>query len=184
MNLSLFASRWSPYVAGALVGVLAVLSVLVTTAIINKPKYLGASTTFVRVVGFVEQAVSAEHVAENAYFQKTKVKIDWQMMFVFGVFAGALISARLGKTSKFETVPPIWKQRFGDSPVIRAIGAFIGGVILIFGARLAGGCPSGHGMSGNMQLSVSGLIALVFFMVGGIVTARILYGAGGQSWNK
>ncbi|MCD6581222.1 MAG: YeeE/YedE family protein, partial [Desulfuromusa sp.] len=97
---------------------------------------------------------------------------------------GAMISSRMGKTSKLETVPPIWRERFGPNPVTRAIGAFIGGVILLFGARLAGGCPSGHGMSGNMQLSVSGLLALTCFIVGGVVTARILYGAEGQSWNK
>ncbi|MDX2493718.1 MAG: YeeE/YedE thiosulfate transporter family protein [Desulfuromusa sp.] len=184
MNLSLFASRWSPYIAGALVGILAVLSVLVTTIVIDKPKYLGASTTFVRVAGYAEKVITADHVAENTYFAKTKVKVDWQMLFVIGVFAGALISARLGKTFKFENVPPIWEQRFGSSSVVRAGGAFIGGVILLFGARLAGGCPSGHGLSGNMQLSVSGLLALVFFLVGGIVTARFLYGSGGQSWNK
>ncbi|MFK5926262.1 MAG: YeeE/YedE thiosulfate transporter family protein [Desulfuromusa sp.] len=150
MNFSLFASRWSPYIAGALVGVLAVLSVLVTTAVIEKPKYLGASTTFVRVVGFAEKIVAADHVAENVYFNAKKIKVDWQMLFVAGVFVGALISARMGKTSKFETVPPIWQQRFGSSSLVRAVGAFIGGLILMFGARLAGGCPSGHGLSGNM----------------------------------
>lgn len=184
MNLSLFASRWSPYIAGAIVGILAIASVLVTTAVLDKPKYLGASTTFVRVVGYAEKIVMADHVAENAYFTAKKVKVDWQMLFVVGVFVGAMISARMGKTSKLETVPPIWQERFGPNPVVRAIGAFIGGVILLFGARLAGGCPSGHGMSGNMQLSVSGLLALTCFIVGGVVTARILYGAEGQSWNK
>ncbi|MEA3362133.1 MAG: YeeE/YedE thiosulfate transporter family protein [Thermodesulfobacteriota bacterium] len=184
MNLSLFASRWSPYIAGALVGILAVLSVLVTSVVIDKPKYLGASTTFVRLAGYAEKVIVADHVAENTYFTKKKVKVDWQMLFVAGVFVGALISARMGKTYKVETVPEIWEQRFGSSSVIRAIGAFMGGVILLFGARLAGGCPSGHGMSGNMQLSVSGLLALVFFLVGGIVTARFMYGSGGQSWNK
>ena len=107
MNLSLFSSRWSPYLAGALVGILAVLSVVVTTAVLDKPKYLGASTTFVRAAGLVEQTVAAEHVAENAYFQAKKVKVDWQMLFVSGVFLGALISSRLGKTSKLETVPPM-----------------------------------------------------------------------------
>ncbi|PLY03450.1 MAG: YeeE/YedE family protein, partial [Desulfuromonas sp.] len=175
MKLSIFSSRWSPYVAGALVGVLAVLSVVVTTVVLDKPKYLGASTTFVRAGGLIEQAVAPDHVAENAYFVKTKIKIDWQMLFVVGVFAGALISSRLGKSSKIETVPPIWRERFGPSPVIRAVAAFGGGVILLFGARMAGGCPSGHGLSGNMQLSVSGLLALVFFLVGGIVAAKIIY---------
>lgn len=184
MNLSLFASRWSPYIAGALVGILAVLSVLVTTIILDKPKYIGASTTFVRAVGFVEKAISSEHVTQNAYFMSKKVKVDWQMLFVAGVFIGALISSRMGKTAKLETVPPIWQQRFGSSALVRAVGAFIGGIVLMFGARMAGGCPSGHGMSGNMQLSVSGLLALGCFLVGAIVTARIVYGAGGQSWNK
>lgn len=180
--MKLSASNWSPYLAGALVGVLAVLSVAVTTAVLDKPKYLGASTTFVRAAGLVEQSVAADHVANNTYFQAKKVKVDWQMLFVGGIFIGALFSARLGRTNKIETVPPIWEQRFGPSATVRAVGAFLGGIILMFGARLAGGCPSGHGLSGNMQLAVSGLLALVFFMVGGIVTARALY--GGQSWNK
>lgn len=171
---------WSPYVAGALVGLLAIASVLVTTVVLHKGKYLGASTTFVRGAGLVEQVVSPELVADNAYYQKTKVKVDWQMIFVVGIFVGAFVSARLGKTANSELVPPIWRSRIGSSAVIRAIGSFIGGAILIFGARLAGGCPSGHGMSGNMQLSLSSLIALIFFIVGGVITARIVYGKGGQ----
>jgi uncharacterized membrane protein YedE/YeeE len=44
------------------------------------------------------------------------------------------------------------------------------------GARLADGCPSGHGLSGIMQLSVSGLVALAFFFGAGVLTARFVYG--------
>ncbi|WP_321530056.1 YeeE/YedE thiosulfate transporter family protein [uncultured Desulfuromonas sp.] len=173
-------ASWSPYLAGALVGILAVLSVVVTTVVLDKGKYLGASTTFVRASGLIEQAVAPQHVADNAYFQSKKVKVDWQMLFVLGIFAGAFISSRLGGSAKSESVPPIWRERFGNSALKRGVGAFIGGAILLFGARMAGGCPSGHGLSGNMQLSVSSLLALVFFMVGGIITARLLYGKGGQ----
>ncbi|HNU71088.1 MAG TPA: YeeE/YedE family protein, partial [Thermodesulfobacteriota bacterium] len=42
---------WRPYIAGALLGVVATISVLVTTQILDKPQYLGASTTFVRAAG-------------------------------------------------------------------------------------------------------------------------------------
>lgn len=178
MKSMLSARRWSPYFAGALVGVLATVTVLVTTAILDKPKFLGASTTFVRVAGLAEQVVATEHVAANAYFLKTKIKVDWQMMVVAGIFLGAFLSARLGKSNKYETVPPIWKERFGDSTMLRGIAAFAGGAILLFGARLAGGCPSGHGLSGNMQLAFSGLLALVFFILSGVLTARLLYGRG------
>jgi hypothetical protein len=175
MNISLFAARWNPYLAGALTGILAILSVAVTTVMIDKTMYLGASTTFVRAAGYVEQAVIPDNVVTNEYFKKTSPKVDWQMMVVAGIFIGALISARLGRSAKLETVPPIWKERFGTSATLRGVGAFIGGMILMFGARLADGCPSGHGLSGNMQLAVSGLLALVFFMVGGIITAHLLY---------
>ena len=51
MLSTLFMKRWSPYIAGALVGILSTLTVILSTAILDKPKYLGASTTFVRVAG-------------------------------------------------------------------------------------------------------------------------------------
>jgi len=176
MKPVLSAKRWSPYLAGALVGILSTLTVLLTTSVLNKPQYLGASTTFVRVAGITEETLAPEHVVANEYFTKTKIKVDWQMMVVCGIFLGALLSARLGKSSLYETVPPIWKESFGDSVLLRGVAAFIGGAILLFGARLAGGCPSGHGLSGNMQLAVSGLLALVFFIISGVVTARFIYG--------
>jgi len=171
----LFRGRWNPYLAGALAGLLAVASVVVTTKVLSKTQYMGASTTFVRAAALIEQQFAKEHVARNEYFQMEKVKVEWQMLFVAGIFAGALISAVTGRTFKLEAVPEIWRQRFGTNPLIRAAGAFAGGAILIFGARMAGGCPSGHGLSGMMQLAVSGLAAMVFFMVGGIIAARIIY---------
>jgi hypothetical protein len=59
-----------PYVAGALAGVPATLSVIVSTEVLGKTQYLGASTTFVRAAGFVEQAVDPEHAKKNPYFLK------------------------------------------------------------------------------------------------------------------
>ena len=45
--------------------------------------------------------------------------------------------------------------------------------IMGFGARWAGGCTSGHGISGTMQMAVSSWVAAVCFFVGGIAVARI-----------
>jgi hypothetical protein len=78
---------WSPYAAGALAGLLLILSVLITG------KYFGASTTFVRAAGLIEQTVAPEKVAGMEYFIKEKVKIDWQFLFVVGVLFGSLASA-------------------------------------------------------------------------------------------
>jgi uncharacterized membrane protein YedE/YeeE len=56
----------------------------------------------------------------------------------------------------------------------RYIDAFLGGALILFGARLAGGCTSGHIISGITQLSVSGLIFGAAVFGGGILTARII----------
>jgi len=173
---------WNPYIAGALVGILAVASVLVTTQVLGKGKYLGASTTFVRGAGMIEQQVAPEHVAQNSYFANTRTQVDWQMMFVVGILLGAFIASTSDGSFRKEKIPPMWAERFPYGVWCRAAGAFIGGIIAIFGARLAGGCPSGHGLSGVMQLSLSGLIAMVGFMVGGIVVARAIYGGREYPW--
>lgn len=171
---------WSPYLAGMLAGLLAIFSVVVSVKMLGKPKYLGASTSFVRVAGMVEGQVNKSGVKDNAYYTKTKVKVDWQLMFLVGIFFGSLLSAAAGKTFNVEQVPPIWKERFGASAIKRAVFAFIGGLIAIMGVRMAGGCPSGHGLSGMMQLSLSGIIALFAFMISGFVTAAIVYKKRGK----
>ncbi|MBN1512916.1 MAG: YeeE/YedE family protein [Phycisphaerae bacterium] len=170
-----------PYVAGALAGVVAVLSVVVSTQLLGKPKYLGASTTFVRAAGLLERRVAPEHVEANTYYQSKQVKVDWQMMLVAGIFLGALAASLLDRSFKVEAVPPVWKERFGGKIGPRALGAFLGGIVAMFGARLAGGCPSGHGMSGLMQLSISGYLAMAGFFGAGVLVAHLVYRKGGAS---
>jgi hypothetical protein len=171
--------NWRPYIAGALVGVLATVSVVVTTKTLGKTQFLGASTTFVRGAGFIEQTVEPQHVKTNPYFIKEKVKLDWQFMLVVGIFIGALAAALIDGSFKLEAVPPVWRERFGGSVGLRAAGAFVGGIVAMFGARLADGCPSGHGLSGLMQLSVSGFISLACFFGAGVVMAALVYGGKG-----
>lgn len=166
---------WSPYLAGALVGLLAIISVWATTVLMGKTNYLGASTTFVRAAGLLERAVAPERVAANEYFTTSKVKVDWQFMLVSGIFLGALISSVTDRSFKWESVPPVWAKRFGNSPIIRAVGAVLGGIVAMVGARMADGCPSGHGLSGMMQFSVSSLAALCLFFGVGIAVAAMVY---------
>ena len=58
--------------------------------------------------------------------------------------------------------------------------AFAGfaGIVIAIGSRWAGGCTSGHGISGTLQLAVSSWLAAVCFFVGGIATALLLYRSG------
>ncbi len=163
---------WSPYLAGALTGVLIILSVWVTG------KYFGASTSFVRTAGMIEKVFNPERVAQMDYYISKTPKVEWQWMFVFGIMLGALVSSITSGSFKLQAVPDMWRAKFGDDIRKRAIYAFVGGIIAMFGARMAGGCPSGHGISGMLQLSISGYIALVCFFGLGLVIARIVYGGG------
>lgn len=165
-------SSWSPYLAGGLSGLVSIF------AVVTADKFLGASTTFVKTTGMIEQVFSPERVSVMDYFIKEAPKIDWQWMFVVGIFIGALISAATSKSFQWKAVPDMWAGRFGLSVPKRAIAAFVGGAVAMFGARLADGCPSGHGLSGSLQLAVSGLIALVCFFIGGMIMVRIIYGGG------
>lgn len=125
--------EWSPYVAGTLSGVLLVLSVWVAG------KYFGASTTFVRSAGMVEKVFAAERVGKMDYFLKELPKIDWQWMFVVGILIGSLISSTISGTFRWKSLPNMWETRFGPSPIKRGVVAFTGGLITMFGARLADG---------------------------------------------
>ena len=126
-------AEWSPYVAGALLGVVTWFSVL------TADKYVGVSTTFVRAIGMIENLFIPGHVASLPLFLKEKPLIDWQWMEVLGIFIGAFISARLSGDIRKTFVPPMWEKRFGSSRFKRWIVAFLGGAILMFGARMADG---------------------------------------------
>lgn len=175
MKLRTEDGGWSPYLAGALTGLLAIASVFATTKFMGKTNYLGASTTFVRAAGLLEKTVAPDRVSANEYFTKEKVRVDWQFMLVVGIFFGALISSLTDRSFKFESAPPTWRDRFGASIWKRAAGAFFGGIIAMMGARMADGCPSGHGLSGMMQLSASAFAALAVFFISGVIVANILY---------
>lgn len=125
---------WNPYLAGALSGLVSVVSVGVAG------HFLGASTTFVRMAGMIEKVVAPEHMATLDYFVKTAPKVDWQWMFVVGIFIGALIAALTSGSFKLQALPDMWQERFGgNSRGKRALFAFSGGTVAMFGARLADG---------------------------------------------
>ncbi|MFU8780682.1 MAG: YeeE/YedE thiosulfate transporter family protein [Kiritimatiellia bacterium] len=171
---------WNPYLAGALVGLLAIASAWATTAVSEsgRTSFLGASTTFVRTAGYVHRVIAPGRVAENPYYDKVKPRVDWQFMVVIGIFLGALIASLTDRSFQLEATPPVWRERFGASTGVRAVGAVLGGIVAMIGARLADGCPSGHGLSGLMQLSVSGFVALACFFGSGVVVAQLVFKGG------
>lgn len=161
---------WSPYLVGALIGLLSMLTFYFS----DKP--LGASTAYARVAGMLGKLVAPRHTESLKYYQDNKPSIDWEVMLVVGAIGGAFLAAWHGHELTQEWLPPMWEARFGaGSYALRVATALIGGVLMAFGARLAGGCTSGHGISGALQLSVGSWIALICFFVGGISAALLMF---------
>jgi hypothetical protein len=106
--------------------------------------------------------------------------IDWQVMLVVGLALGALTSSRLSGDRVTECVPSLWSWRFGDSKAVRYAAAFGSGAVMAFGARMAGGCTSGHGITGGLQLAVSSWVFFLATFAAGIATALALFGWEGR----
>jgi uncharacterized membrane protein YedE/YeeE len=158
---------WSPYAAGAGIGVLVCLSFLLS----DRP--LGVSTAYAKVSGLLEKAISRK-TAENEFYQETVPRVDWVLMILPGVIIGAFLSAILSGQFHLSCVPGLWETAFGTNAALRILTAFIGGVILAFGARWANGCTTGHSISGTSQLSLSGILFTVCFFLSGIAAAFML----------
>lgn len=163
---------WSPYVVGTGIGVLS------TVSIYSIGKTLGTSSTFVHIIGFIEGLLFPEYAHQSLYLQKIclgKALFDWQFALVLGLFIGAKISSTLFQSVQTNRIPPLWGKYFGQSFKKRAFFAFIGGVLILFGARLAGGCTSGKAISSGLQLGISAWIFIATLFITGIITANIFY---------
>lgn len=158
------------YLIGAGIGVLS----WVVFTVVNAP--IGITTALSEASGAAAMPIiGAEAVASNPYWAKTIPAWDYGTLFLVGTFLGALISALVTKTFKWEVVPSTWSERFGGKVMPRFVAAFIGGVLAMYGARLAGGCTSGHGISGSLQLAVSSWTFFLVMFASGVVTAKLLF---------
>jgi len=162
-------------VAGALLGLLLILA----TALVRP---IGVSTQYVVTDGIILHSAAPNVAESNEYFNQYGEKDDWSIgygwMLVIGMFVGGAISALATKHFRSRSnpsVPSMWGTEFGNSSPRRMTHAFIGGVLLLFGARLAGGCTSGHMISGISQLTIGSFLFGISIFASGIITARILY---------
>ena len=161
---------WSPYLVGGLIGVL----VLSTLALAGKK--IGASSAYAATAGMIGRLIAPRHIASLPYYRDNKPMVGWTFTIVVGAILGSFLGAWTGGELTGTYLQDMWVARFGsDSGWLRAFVALLGGALMAFGARMAGGCTSGHGISGTLQLAVSSWIAVVCFFIGGIAAAMLMY---------
>jgi len=151
--------------AGILLGV---LNVIAAHALMSH-RLIGASTAYPYVSGLLTG------LGDATYMQKIAEPGSWEMFFLFGALVGAFLASVIWKDFKVRLIPGRWQEVKGQSKPKRIFWAFSGGFLLLLGARLAGGCTSGHMLSGGMQLALSSLVFGAVVIVSFLTTGRLFY---------
>lgn len=147
---------------------LAILNVIVfSSSVANRP--IGASTSYPYVADLILG------VTNNHYFNTIKVPGNWELIFLAGAFIAGITISVIKKQFKLVLIYDNWKRYKGNSKINRIVWAYLGGFILIFGARMAGGCTSGHILSGGMQVAFSSLVFAAFVFAGLLFTGKMFY---------
>jgi len=151
---------------------LAVLNAIAFLEVLTN-RIIGASTAYPYVGDVITGNTGSD------YFSKIKGPGEWEVFFLAGAFISGIVISLFRKEFKITLIHSNWEKYKGNSVSKRIIWSFIGGFILIFGARMAGGCTSGHVLSGGMQLAVSSLVFAAFVFGGLLITGKYFYRSRG-----
>lgn len=167
--------------------------VFILAFVVMKP--IGVSTEYVVIDGIYEykknpniiykdENSKSGYSSTNAYLNKSDGSLAEHIMhpkyyglvFVLSIILGGLIGRITQKVKMIKQIPDFHSEsRFKEKPYLRYVLVFVSGLLMLVGARLAGGCTSGHMMSGIMQTSLSGYIfAFVVFSIA-IPTSLLIY---------
>lgn len=167
-------SPWMSWIyGGILLGLLNTFAVATYGA-------LGVSRNYVVFDGLVLRLFGSSYPETSSYLSGVPGVADWLLMLAAGMLIGGFLAALLKRGFNVRSVPPLWASRFGNSKAKRFSVAFLGGFLLLFGARIAGGCTSGLVLSGVGQLAIAGFVFGAAIFGAGVVTARLLY----RDWGR
>ena len=135
-----------------------------------------SSSGFVSLLKGILAPIFPDYIAQKEHYRIIPGPGSWLFAFVLGMAIGGYLGGlTLGKPVR--NVPLLWQRRFGNRPVVRYAASFLGGFLILFGARLAGGCTLGLFISGSTQLAVSGLYFGVVIFDVAMLTSRLVYGS-------
>jgi uncharacterized membrane protein YedE/YeeE len=164
----LHKEEWSQYAAGVLLGIVGILTVVIAHSL------LGASGGFENVAGYIGKAIDPKNVYFNFVMP---TGITYAVILLVGIFFGGMLGSLSSGTFKIRTMDDEqWKKAHGPQLWKRWLLLFLGGIIVEYAAGIAGGCTSGLAISGGMLLAPAAFLFVAGMFVGGIPTAKIVYG--------
>ncbi len=153
-------------------GILMAALLLFTFSVIGANRPIGASTYVPYFAGILFDLDPDKYT----YLKEIHNPGSWEGVFLLGVLAGSFFNAVfITKTFRFTIVPDAWKRYKNSSAASRLFWSFVSGFFLIIGARLAGGCTSGHFLSGVSQMAFSSMIFGAMVMASLIITGKLFY---------
>jgi len=154
-----------PYLAGAILGVVLFLAFLLTG------NGLGSSGATSRLDAALVDAVAPAHVDNTPYLLKMaggdkNPLDDWIVPVFFGALLGGFTSGLRNGRLKFTTTkgPNISDRK-------RWVMSFLGGVVFLYGARMARGCTSGQALSGGATLAAGSWVIMLCIFAGAYLLA-------------
>jgi hypothetical protein len=171
------SSTPSPYLIGAGIGLLDALSFA------TSKHGLGVTSVFENVAALMERRLAPDVTHINQYMQKREdvPKIDWEAFLVLGMAVGSYLTSRASGKTREQGFAPAWNNRFGANPKSRMVVSFLGGALMMMGARMAKGCTSGHAITGTMQGAVSSWVFTPLMFTTSVLAARGIYGRKGAA---
>ncbi|HUM65136.1 MAG TPA: YeeE/YedE thiosulfate transporter family protein [Chitinophagaceae bacterium] len=179
--LEFLKQPWPWYVSGPLIGL------MVPALLIAGNKSFGISSS-------LRHICAACMPAKIPFFQYDWKKEVWNLFFVAGILLGGIVVAMFLQNPDPVNVSPalvtelnqygisdykglVPAELFNWDSLFTARGfilMIVGGFLVGFGTRYAGGCTSGHSIMGLSNLQLPSLIATICFMAGGIIMANLI----------
>ncbi|KAJ3098783.1 hypothetical protein HK100_005023, partial [Physocladia obscura] len=138
MSTNFYAPAWSPFNAGLGIGIAQLLSILFTDSVI------GASGVY-PYVGYLIVSTIDRKWESHAPFYASYRKMSGTFFFMIGVVLGAFISSYISGFTFAAGLGHATPTILWNAGVI--IRLIFGGIAIVYGSRMAGGCTSGHGIS-------------------------------------
>jgi uncharacterized membrane protein YedE/YeeE len=116
-------------------------------------------------------------VIESSYFRRAAIMSgrSWRLPLLAGLVLGGFLSAVLSGGWEPTWALGLFDRAIGLGPAGKLAWMFVGGLLIGFGTRLAGGCTAGHGIFGTANFERPSIISTVTFVLTGIVTSQIVY---------
>jgi hypothetical protein len=159
--------EWSPYVAGALLGLVVAVSMVVFG------HRLSGGGAYQYVAGVIGRAVAPR----SSFFRfVVPARADWELVVVCGAALGAFVAARSSGAFRIRAMPDSgWQEAFGSRVWVRWVIAFFGAAMTEFAAGLAGGCTASLAVSGGAALAPGAFVFMAGMFAGGVPTAWWIY---------